>query len=409
MAEAERYSKWRARGELVRHTAASVGRGLAQARRQHRQPGPGLNSVGYDATSGLSLADIDRVLSAAYQLLGLPVARYDLSVRPSAGEGARQGAARQGAELEHQEDRIFPVTIALTQASHVPTAAVQQPRLFAPTLFRASIVHWEIPRVPLVQRAALPFLDEVWTTSGFVQEAFEAVTAKPVRVIPLPIVEPTGAPGAMRSHLGLTTEYVFGYLFDLASSGERKNPLAVAEAYLRAFPRATGEVRLLLKAVHASLSPHIWEALRRTVEGRDDVLLVDDLWPDDAIGAFFLDIDCYVSLHRAEGFGLTLARAMAAGKPVIATGYSGNLEFMDADNSVLVPSTIVPIGPDPIYPATGSWADPDLDVAADAMRDFAQNPGRGRAIGAAARESILGRRTIQATADWLVANAPGLT
>ena len=395
MSDGEKYDKWAARAELARHTAASVGRGVARARRQHREPGPGLNSVGYDSSSGLSLADIDQLLSDVYGLLDLPVARYHLSVR-------------QGAERDDLEDRVFPVTLALTQASHVPTAAAQQPRLFAPSVFRASIVHWELPRVPLVQRVALPFLDELWTTSDFVRHAFSAVTSKPVRVFPLPVTAPTGTRGAMRTHLGLTTEYLFGYLFDLASSGERKNPLAVAEAYLRAFPKPPDDVRLLLKAVHASLSPDIWNALRRAVEGRDDVLLVDDFWPNETIAAFFLDVDCYVSLHRAEGFGLTMARAMAAGRPVIATGYSGNLDFMDADTSVLVPSTIVPVGPDPVYPATGTWADPDLDVAADAIRVFAQDPGQGRAMGALAQERILGRRTLRATADWLVTHAPGL-
>ena len=88
----------------------------------------------------------------------------------------------------------------------------------------------------------------------------------------------------------------------------------------------------------------------------------------DLLG-FLAASDAYVSLHRAEGFGLPLAEAMLLGKPAVATNYSGNLDFMTPRNSWLVDFRRVALdrGHRP-YPAGGTWAEPDLDHAAEQMR-----------------------------------------
>jgi len=112
--------------------------------------------------------------------------------------------------------------------------------------------------------------------------------------------------------------------------------------------------------------------------------------------------DCYVSLHRAEGYGLTLAEAMAAGRPVIGTAYSGNLEFMTADTSVLIPYELVPVpfGCDP-YPPTAVWADPDIEVAAQSMRTMASDPAAARALGARARAHIASRHAAGSRVEFV--------
>jgi glycosyltransferase involved in cell wall biosynthesis len=113
--------------------------------------------------------------------------------------------------------------------------------------------------------------------------------------------------------------------------------------------------------------------------------------------------DCYVSLHRSEGFGLTLAAAMAHGKPVIATGYSGNLAFMDAANSMLVPYELVPVGPgnDP-YPADARWAAPDIDAAAELMRRVRREPAHAREMGARGRQSVSRTHGLESSARALL-------
>jgi glycosyltransferase involved in cell wall biosynthesis len=112
--------------------------------------------------------------------------------------------------------------------------------------------------------------------------------------------------------------------------------------------------------------------------------------------------DCYVSLHRAEGYGLTLAEAMAVGRPVIGTAYSGNLEFMTDDTSELVPfeMTRIPFGCVP-YPTTACWAEPDIDVAAQAMRRLASDPAAAARLGARARAHMTRRHTAAARVDFV--------
>ncbi len=131
------------------------------------------------------------------------------------------------------------------------------------------------------------------------------------------------------------------------------------------------------------------ERLDVAVDGRHDIHLLDGYWSRSHVNALIQHCDCYVSLHRSEGFGLTLGAAMAQGKPVIATGYSGNLAFMGATNSLLVPYELVPVGPghDPYSPGA-QWADPDVDAAAAHMRRVYDEPEWAADLGERARESV---------------------
>ena len=383
------YNKWRARGRLLSHTAGAALGTIPRSLGQSVVPGEGLNFLTYGPGPGLSMADLAGLLRLGLDSSGLPVANHFLTTADST---AAEGASTRD---------VYGTTLALVQSGHIPTAAIQCPRLFSPRRFRAAVVHYELREVPLAQRVGIPFLDQIWTTSRFVQEAFSQCTRKTIHVLPVPILAPGGVGGRLREYLGLDGEYLFGYQFDLASSGERKYPQAVATAYLKAFPRPEEGVCLLLKAAHASSSPAVWAELQGQVAGRSDIMLVDDYWSKDVIDSFFLDIDCYVSLHRAEGFGLTIAKAMAAGKPVVATAYSGNVDLMNEANSIGVPFRLVKVGTNPIYPPNGTWAEPDTDFAAEALRHLATHPGVGREMGYRARDEVLEERTPQRTGVWL--------
>ena len=112
--------------------------------------------------------------------------------------------------------------------------------------------------------------------------------------------------------------------------------------------------------------------------------------------------DCYVSLHRSEGLGLTMGEAMYFGKPVIATAYSGNLDFMTQENSFLVPHTMVEIGPGAgPYPADKQWAEPDLDRAAELMRRVFEDPESAAEHGRRAAEDIRRTHSPEAAAGTL--------
>jgi glycosyltransferase involved in cell wall biosynthesis len=108
--------------------------------------------------------------------------------------------------------------------------------------------------------------------------------------------------------------------------------------------------------------------------------------------------DCYVSLHRAEGFGLTMAEAMAIGKPVIATGYSGNVDFMNSENSYLIDYEIGRVGAEcEIYPPEGEWAEPSVEHAAELMRRVYSNPQEAERLGAQAARDIAAKLSPQAS------------
>ena len=136
-------------------------------------------------------------------------------------------------------------------------------------------------------------------------------------------------------------------------------------------------------------------------------MLSDGYLEGDRLTALTALCDCYVSLHRSEGFGLTIAEAMAFEKPAIATGYSGNLAFMDAESSYLVPYELATldeaVGP---YPAGTEWADPDLDEAARLMRHVVEQPDEARERGLRGKAAVEERQSLARAAAFLGERIP---
>ena len=170
---------------------------------------------------------------------------------------------------------------------------------------------------------------------------------------------------------------------------ERKNPLGLIDAFTRAFPTGSGPA-LAIKAINGDKRPAERDRLRAAAAEHPGVHLIEHFHTASEKNALIAACDCYVSLHRSEGFGLTMAEAMWLGRPVIATGYSGNLEFTTPETAWLVDHAMCPIGSgsDP-YPADGEWADPDLDHAARLMREVAEGPEE------AAERAVRGAREIR--------------
>ena len=244
---------------------------------------------------------------------------------------------------------------------------------------------WELGDFPPQWQSAFEPFDEIWVPSDF---ALSAVSrASPVPVVKMPHalnVAPLGPP--RRRPAG---PFTFLFMFDFHSSLERKNPVGLIAAYRRAFGSkgaARGGARLVIKCSHGDAEG--LGRLRRAARGLN-VTFVDAVLPRAQVDALVDDCDCYVSLHRGEGFGLTLAEAMARGKPVIATGYSGNMDFMRPGNSYPVPYTLVEVGHDDgSYRRGSAWADPDLSAAAALMRQVAADPAKARAVGRRAHADV---------------------
>jgi len=248
---------------------------------------------------------------------------------------------------------------------------------------------WELQRFPARWYDRFAYYDEIWVGSSFIASAIAPIAPIPVIRVP-PVLAPTMAVPATADRVGWRRrpgEFLFLFMFDVHSHLARKNPLAIVEAFRHAF-RPAEPVRLILKCVNAESDP----AGFRTLVDRAAGAAIDihsGYIPAEDVRGLMWSCDAYVSLHRSEGIGLTIADAMGLGKPVIATGWSGNTDFMDVSNAFPVGYQLVTleenVGP---YHAGEVWAEPSIQHASEQMRFVVDHADEARARGIAARATI---------------------
>jgi glycosyltransferase involved in cell wall biosynthesis len=250
--------------------------------------------------------------------------------------------------------------------------------------------YWELEQVPNYYREPLSLIDEFWAPTRFLYEAMRTVAPDSVRVthMPLPIRTFTEVAPLEKSALGIDGRFLFYFSFDFLSVMKRKNPEGIINAYLDAFEERDGAA-LLIKSINGIQRPEELQRLSEATRGRKDVHVVDEFVSPHLSAALMATADCYVSLHRSEGYGLTLAEAMAMGKPVVATGYSGNLDFMNHENSLLIPFSLVPVGDGAEgYPASSMWAEPDHAASVAALQRILQDRTWAKNLGDAGRQHV---------------------
>jgi hypothetical protein len=204
--------------------------------------------------------------------------------------------------------------------------------------------------------------------------------------VPLPIERP--AEIAADPGVELPNGFLFLFAFDFLSTLQRKNPVGLIEAFKAAFTPGEGPT-LVLKTINAHFRPAERDRLRFLIGDRPDIVLLDAMLPPPQMAALFTRADSYVSLHRAEGFGLTLAESMILGKPVVATDFGGNTDFMRPANSYLVDYELTEVGPEgEHYPANGIWAEPSVPHAAQVLREVYDDRDGAAARGARAALDI---------------------
>jgi glycosyltransferase involved in cell wall biosynthesis len=246
---------------------------------------------------------------------------------------------------------------------------------------------WEMRYFPPSWEPWLVSLNEIWTPSTFSQEALSRGADVPVVKIPHG-VNPHAPSDILRSDLGLPEEgFIFLYSMDFHSVSERKNPEGVVQAFSLAFGQETSNIYLCLKLTSGLHRPDVMKRLYESVQSCDRIIMMQRSLGRPAMNALINLCDCYISLHRSEGFGLPLAEAMALGKPVIATGWSGNMDFMNVGNSFPVRFNLAELEKDVGPFAKGhSWAEPDVDHAAQLMRDVAMDRDLGAHVGRKAKD-----------------------
>jgi glycosyltransferase involved in cell wall biosynthesis len=252
--------------------------------------------------------------------------------------------------------------------------------------------YWELERFPARRHDAFDYYDEIWVPTRFCGEAFRAVSPIPVYWIPYPLEPYEGV--SARADFALPEDAcVFLCSFDFYSTLARKNPLGTIAAFRKAFA-PEDKATLVLKSINSRQDPSGREQIRKAIEGLN-VVWIEEHLSGTQMRALFASVDCYVSLHRSEGLGLGMAQAMSAGKPVIATAYSGNREFMNAENSLLVDYALIeltedygPVSNPRAYERGNYWAEPDTEHAADQMRHVYLHPEARKTLGERARQDI---------------------
>jgi hypothetical protein len=348
----------------------------------------GINLAGYlDRTLGLGTAAHN--VAAALRAAGVSVAPLVL-----ASDAPREAGPGGGADAASEEP-VHPVTLVCANPEGMAGARDQLGAGAFEDRYVIGMWWWEVDVLPQRWMRAFDLVDEVWAGSRFVADALAAISPVPVVHVPLPVPEPV-ADAAGRAELGLPEgRFLFGFVYDYRSVLARKNPLGLIEAFRRAFPDASNDdPGLVLKTLDGDGSA-AHAAVLAAADGHPGICVVDGNVPAGRKNALIRELDCYVSLHRSEGFGLTIAEAMALGTPVIATDYGGSRDFATAFNALLVDRRLAPIGPgNEPYPAEGIWAEPDIDHAASLMR-----------MAFADREALRARAR-RARSDIAVAHAP---
>lgn len=247
---------------------------------------------------------------------------------------------------------------------------------------------WELPAAAADWHAGGRFVHAVWVPSAFTAGAVEALAPGRVRVVPHPLALAPPVPSALdRAAFGLPADAVVVLVaFNLASSFARKNPLAAVAAFQAAFGGRSDRL-LLLKVGNREHFPEDFARIVATVGEAPNIRLETRTFPAPDLHALTAACDIVLSLHRSEGFGLVLAEAMLLGKPVVTTGWSGNLDFMDRDSAALVDYRLVPVAdPRGTYRMAGAcWAEPDPMHAAVLLRRLADDPAARAALGARGR------------------------
>ena len=348
---------------------------------------PSVEVFGY-LRAALGLGEAARGYVRALRAADVRVATHSV---PVDGPPDRRGDATR------RQDEVPFEDAALDHRSDVVLACVNAPQLpelmeqLEPGEFDGRYLigqwGWEVDVVPPWWEQGFDKVDELWVYSTFVADNLSKVSPVPVVAVPLPVEAPDEVAATLPVALP-EAPFTFLFAFDFLSTLERKNPVGLIEAFKQAFAPGEGPV-LILKTTNARFRKQERDRLRHHIGDRGDIAILDADFSRAEIAGLFARADCYVSLHRSEGFGLTLAESMIQGKPVVATRFGGNTDFMTPANSYLIEYEPVAVGPDAEhYPAEGTWAEPSIEHAAHVLREIWADRDAAAQRGAQARKDI---------------------
>lgn len=354
-------------------------------RRRRRQVMPGPAKVAGFFSESHGIAASAHRCANALEALGVETERVDLGSPTHAALLLRQPPRQYGpggAWIFHVNPPELVVALAMVGAQALAES------------FLAGYWAWELPRAPALWLRRKALVDEVWAPSTYTAGALAAGADTIVRVVPHPISSlPALDRLALRAQLGLPPDkFIVATLFDFRSSFARKNPLGAISTFRHAFGDDPSAL-LIVKAQHGECAPQLRAQLH--AENMANICLIDESWSLPRAQALIGASDVVLSLHRAEGFGLTPAEAMAAGTPVIATNWSGNIDFMRGYEA-LVDARLTPVEDAQRIYAGQTWAEPDVAQAAALLRRLRADEGFRQKLVSHGRSLVEGRLSLDA-------------
>lgn len=317
----------------------------------------GFNLIGY-ATSPLGLGEDLRSFAGMLDFLGMPFSVTDV---PTDATG------KVKVNWKHMTTEDYATSFFFMAPMECARIAASHPRLFSEPKLKVGYFLWELPDYPRSHIPALGLVDHIWCPTGFVQKAFSDAVKKLVLAIPLPVPVTKPAKRNFRKELGIPAKaFVSLYMFDLHSTVNRKNPQGAVQAFLD-FAGARKDVFLILKLNRWESTPKEKLAWLPT---DPRIKIITETLDGAELAALYKSANCYLSLHRAEGFGRTLVEAMQQGLTLITTDFSGPADFVNETNSLLVDWKRRDMGPDDYPNADPSWwAEPSIEDAARKLEE----------------------------------------
>jgi FkbM family methyltransferase len=352
----------------------------------------GINVCGY-IRGEVGLGSATRAYIAALECLGIPLALNDVpkSFVPHPDSPAFSGVT--------QKTNPYRVNLIVAPPHNHKPVATLMGRDYFRDRYNVGVWFWELGDLPEELHHVFQEYDEIWAGSTFIADTLRPIS--PIPVVPLsPPLLPSAKGNRERGRVRIDAgdDTIFLFVFDFGSIAERKNALATIDAFNAAFTR-DDPARLIVKSQNKIVNPSYFSRMQARAAG-SNITLLHGSWSSTDVQDLMAACDVYVSLHRAEGMGITLLEAMSLGKPVIATGWSGNMDFMSDSNSYPVRYRFVPLAQDyPPYRAGQQWAEPSIEHAAELMRYVFEHRTEAARVGMRASADIARSYSPSAVAD----------
>jgi hypothetical protein len=329
----------------------------------------GVNLIGY-ARGELGIGEDIRQVAMALQAQNIPVCILDFA------PGKNISQADDGAECLMSDKPLYGINLFCLTGIETTRYVCEKGLSALEGRYNIGLWPWELPDWPENCRHAYACVDEVWGISQYTAHAHRHAAPRPVIPMGLPVVlGPLDT--QIRKDFGLPGEaYLFYFAFDINSKSARKNPEGLIKAFQAAFPKKDkDQVGLVLKISHPETGCKLWSKIRKIARQDKRIHVIEKTMRKPELLALFKACDCLVSLHRAEGFGRCIAEALLLSKQVIATEFSGNLDFCHEPRVALVRHSMRKVeAKDYMWGEGQMWAEPDLDHAAELMRSIWQEP-----------------------------------